>query len=123
MLQRGSKVEILDNSGAKEGKCICVLDGFFNRRADSGSLVILSIRKLRLVRRVKIGQLFLGVIVKTKSWTRSKDNVFTKFQKNGAVLLTRKKQIFASKVFGSVSRNLRKKKYLRILLLAGLKFF
>jgi len=123
MLQRGSLVEIIDNTGAKEGRCICVLEGFFNKSAKAGSLVVLSIRKLRLIRRVKVGQIFLAVVVKTRAWSSSKDGVFSRFDKNCAVLLSRKKQIFGSKIFGSVSRNLRKKKYLRILLVSGSTFF
>jgi len=67
MLQRGSLVEIIDNTGAKEGRCICVLEGFFNKSAKAGSLVVLSIRKLRLIRRVKVGQIFLAVVVKTRA--------------------------------------------------------
>nr|NP_051134.1 ribosomal protein L14 [Cafeteria roenbergensis]AAF05785.1 ribosomal protein L14 [Cafeteria roenbergensis] len=124
MLQRGSVVEIVDNSGARVGRCICVLEGFFNKTAVVGSLIVLSIRGIRSgSRRVKAGQVSLAVIVRTKAWTKFKDGSQSRFQRNCAVLLTRKKQILGTKVFGPVSRQLRKKKYLRILLASGSNFF
>lgn len=71
MLQRGSVVDIVDNSGAREGKCICVLEGFFNKTAIVGSLIVLSIFHIRVndksTSKVKKGQIFLAVIVRTKA--------------------------------------------------------
>jgi ribosomal protein L14 len=68
MLQRGFVVEIVDNLGARVGKCICVLEGFFNKTAVVGSLIVLSIRGIRSgSRRVKAGQVSLAVIVRTKA--------------------------------------------------------
>jgi large subunit ribosomal protein L14 len=119
MLNRGSYLEIIDNSGAKEAKCICILEGFFNKSASIGSLIVVSIRKLRLVRRVKLGQIFLGIVVRTKSWQTFKDGSASHFTKNCIVLLTRKKQLFGNKITGPISRNLRKKKYMRLLLVSG----
>jgi large subunit ribosomal protein L14 len=119
MLNRGSYLEIIDNSGAKEAKCICVLEGFFNKTASIGSLIVVSIRKLRLIRKVKLGQIFLAIIVRTKSWQNFKDGSASHFTKNCIVLLTRKKQLFGNKITGPVSRNLRKKKYMRLLLVSG----
>lgn len=123
MLQKGSVCEIIDNSGAKEAKCICILGGFFNKNAVSGTLILVSIRKLRLIRRVKLGQIFLAVVTRTRKWARFKDGVQSKFDRNAIVLLTQKQQIFGSKVGGPVSRKLRKKKFLKILLSSGSIFF
>jgi len=123
MLQRGSMLNVIDNTGAKEARCICILGGFFNKSASVGSLVIVSIRRLRLVRRVKVGQVHLGVVVKTRKSVSFKDGTRSFYNKNAIVLLTRKKQILGNKILGSVSRGLRKKKYLRILLVAGSLYF
>lgn len=123
MLQRGSIFDVVDNTGAKEAKCICILEGFFNKTASVGSLVVVSIRKLRLIRRVKVGQVHLGVIVKTKKSMSFKDGLKSKYNKNGIVLLTKKKQLLGNKIFGSVSRSLRKKKFMRILLASGNLYF
>lgn len=123
MLQRGSMVNVIDNTGAKEARCICILGGFFNKSASVGSLIIVSIRRLRLVRRVKVGQVHLAVVVKTKKNTFFKDGSSSYYNKNAIVLLTKKKQILGNKILGSVSRGLRKKKYIRILLVAGSLYF
>lgn len=123
MLQRGSVLTVIDNTGAKEARCICVLGGFFNKSAAVGSLVVVSIRKIRLVRRVKVGQVHLGVVVKTRKGSNFKDGSFSRYNKNAVVLLTRKKQLLGNKIFGSVSRSLRQKKYMRILLISGNLFF
>lgn len=119
MLNRGTILEIIDNSGAKEARCICVLEGFYNKTATIGSLIVVSIRKLRLVRRVKIGQIFLGIVVRTKKWQKFKDGSASHFSKNCMILLTKKKQLFGNKITGPISRNLRKKKYMRLLMVSG----
>ena len=122
MIQSRTLLEVVDNSGAKVARCISVLNGFFHKSGTAGDVVVVSIRSLRLLRKVKVGQVFLGLVVKVKQWQKYKDGSQSHMQKNAIVLLNKKKQLLGTSVNGPVSRQLRSKKYMKILLLSGMLF-
>lgn len=119
MIQTQTNLTAIDNSGASIVQCIKLLGGSFKRFSKSGDYIVVSIKKLRFIRKVQKGQVFLGLIAKTKKNDRFKDGSTTRFNKNAVILLNRKKRLVGTRIFGYVSRRLRRKKFMRILLISG----
>lgn len=114
-----SKLKVMDNSGARIVQCIKSSLGSTKNISQSGDYILVSVKKLRFIRKVKRGEMYPALIVYTQKEAKFKDGSFSKFNGNGVVLLNKKKRLLSTRIFGFVSRNLRKKKFLRILLLAG----
>lgn len=119
MIQVQSWLETMDNSGARYVECIKTLGGFNRKFSFAGDFILVSIKQLRLIRKVKVGQIHLALITRTKKQTRFEDGTLSKNEKNVVLLVNKKKRVIGTRFFGWVSRKLRKKKFLRILVLSG----
>jgi large subunit ribosomal protein L14 len=116
MIQQESFLKIVDNSGGRILKCIKVLKGSHEALGNVGDIIVGSIRSLRLIRRVKVGEVHYGVIVRTKKEQIFKDGSHVKFKTNSVVLLKENKQLLGTRVLGPISKNLRKKKFMKLIL-------
>lgn len=119
MIQMQSQLKASDNSGAKFVQCIKTLKGFNRTYAFCGDFILVSIKNLRLLRKVKPGEIHLGVISRTAKETRFLDGSFSKFKFNSVIILNKKKRVLGTRLFGGISRKMRQKKFLRILILCG----
>lgn len=123
MIQTGTFLNVLDNSGAKSIFCIKVLSGYKRRYAKLGDKIIVSIKKLRLKRRatskVKKGEIYTALIVKTKTKNKyTYGDSFSSFE-NAAVLLNKQNKLIGTRIFGALPNNFRYTKYLKFLFLAS----
>lgn len=119
MIQVQTKLKTIDNSGARYVQCIKALGGFNRTFAYSGDYILVSIKELKLIRKVKTGEIYLGVVARTRKESIFKDGSSSKFGSNSIILLNKKKRVLGTRLFGWVSRKLRKKKFLRILIMCG----
>jgi len=119
MIQRQTKLKAMDNSGARYVKCIKTFGGFNRIFSYSGDIILITIKTLRLMRKVRIGQIHLGIITRTRKISQYKDGTWSKFGTNSIVLLTPHKRVMGTRLFGWISRRLRKYKFLRILIMCG----
>lgn len=119
MIQRGTLLNVADNSGAFQVKCIQVLGGSFKKTATIGDLILVAVQSIRLVRKIKKGQICLAIIVRGKQNIIYKDGSVTNFKNNAVVLLNSSKKIMGNRLFGPISKTLRKKKMMRLLLMTG----
>ena len=118
MIQMQSNVFVADNSGAKKIQCIKVLGGSKRRFASIGDIIVVSIKDAIPRAKVKKGEVFKAVIVRTsKEFTRN-DGSTIRFDKNAAVLLDKQEEPVATRIFGPVTRELRTKKFMKIISLA-----
>ena len=107
-----------DNSGARKIQCIKVLGGSKRRFASIGDIIVVSIKDAIPRGKVKKGEVFKAVIVRTKKEFLRKDGTSIKFDKNAAVLLDKQEEPIATRIFGPVTRELRTKKFMKIISLA-----
>ena len=118
MIQMQSNLFVADNSGAKKIQCIKVLGGSKRRFASIGDIIVVSIKDAIPRAKVKKGEVFKAVIVRTsKEFTRN-DGSTIRFDKNAAVLLDKQDEPVATRIFGPVTRELRTKKFMKIISLA-----
>ena len=118
MIQMQSNLFVADNSGAKKIQCIKVLGGSKRRFASIGDIIVVSIKDAIPRAKVKKGEVFKAVIVRTsKEFTRY-DGSTIRFDKNAAVLLDKQEEPVATRIFGPVTRELRTKKFMKIISLA-----
>lgn len=113
-----SMMEVADNSGAKRVQCIKVLGGSKRRYAGIGDVVKISIKEAIPNSRVKKGEVFNAVIVRTKHGVRRNDGSKIRFDRNAAVLLNAQLQPVGTRIFGPVTRELRTERFMRIISLA-----
>ena len=118
MIQMQTILEVADNSGAQEIQCIKVLGGSHRMIAHVGDVIVVSIKKAIPRSKVKKGEVHRAVIVRTKKEVMRPDGSFVRFDKNAAVLLTKQDEPIGSRIFGPVLRELRQKKFLKIISLA-----
>ncbi|AAU04104.1 MULTISPECIES: 50S ribosomal protein L14 [typhus group] len=118
MIQMQSILEVADNSGAKKVMCIKVLGGSHHMMAKLGDVIVVSIKEAIPGGKVKKGDVYKGVIVRTKTGVVRSDGSTIKFDKNALVLLNKQDEPIGTRVFGPVTRELRAKKYVRIMSLA-----
>jgi large subunit ribosomal protein L14 len=121
MIQVQTKLKTIDNSGARYVQCIKTLGGFNRSIAHNGDYILVSIKELKLIRKVKVGEIYLGIVARTKKESSFKDGSSSKFGSNSIILLNKKKRVLGTRLFGWVSRKLRKKKFLRVLIMCGQK--
>ena len=118
MIQQETRLRVADNTGAKSVLCIKVLGGSGRKYARLGDLIVVSVKKAIPGGVVKKGDVSTAVIVRTKKELRRKDGSYIRFDENAAVLLDGNKEPKGTRVFGPVARELREKKYMKILSLA-----
>jgi large subunit ribosomal protein L14 len=118
MIQMTSVLDVADNSGAKKVYCIKVLGGTRRRYATIGDVIIVSIREAIPGAKVKKGEVARAVIVRTKRELARPDGSFIKFDGNSAVLINKENEPIGTRIFGPVARELRAKRFMKIISLA-----
>ena len=118
MIQMQSNLFVADNSGAKKIQCIKVLGGSKRRFASIGDIIVVSIKDAIPRAKVKKGEVFKAVIVRTSKEFKRNDGSTIRFDKNAAVLLDKQEEPVATRIFGPVTRELRTKKFMKIISLA-----
>ncbi|MDH3376542.1 MAG: 50S ribosomal protein L14 [Gammaproteobacteria bacterium] len=118
MIQMQSTLDVADNSGAKRVQCIKVLGGSKRRYAGIGDVIRISIKEAIPNSRVRKGDVYNAVIVRTKHGVRRGDGSLIRFDKNAAVLLNAQLQPVGTRIFGPVTRELRSERFMRIISLA-----
>ena len=118
MIQTETVLSIADNSGAKKVLCIKVLGGSKKRYARIGDIIKVTVKDAIPRGKVKKGDVYDALVVRTKHGVRRADGSLIRFDGNAAVLLDNKKEPIGTRVFGPVTRELRAKNYLKIISLA-----
>lgn len=118
MIQMQSFLDVADNSGAKELMCIKVLGGSKRRYAGVGDIIKVSIKDAIPKGRVKKGEVYSAVVVRTTKGVRRQDGSLIRFDDNAAVLLTNKLEPVGTRIFGPVTRELRTENFMKIISLA-----
>ena len=118
MIQTESRLEVADNTGAKEVMCIKVLGGSKRRYAGIGDVIKVTVKVAAPRGRVKKGEIYNAVVVRTAKGVRRQDGSLVKFDGNAAVLLNAKLEPFGTHIFGPVTRELRTEKFMKIVSLA-----
>ena len=118
MIQMQSKLFVADNSGARKIQCIKVLGGSKRRSASIGDIIVVSIKDALPRAKVKKGDVYKAVIVRTSKDFNRHDGTTIRFDKNAAVLLDKQEEPIATRIFGPVTRELRSKKFMKIISLA-----
>ena len=118
MIQMQSKLFVADNSGARKIQCIKVLGGSKRRSASIGDIIVVSIKDALPRAKVKKGDVYKAVVVRTSKDFKRRDGTAMRFDKNAAVLLDKQEEPIATRIFGPVTRELRSKKFMKISSLA-----
>ena len=118
MIIAETKLNVADNSGAKLVQCIKVLGGSKRRSASIGDLIVVSVKEAIPNGKVKKGEITRAVIVRTKKGISREDGSTIRFDKNSAVLLTKEGEPIGTRIFGPVTRELRLKRFTKIISLA-----
>ena len=118
MIQQESMVRIADNSGAKSAKCIRVLGGASRRYASVGDIIVVAIKDALPNGTVKKGEVAKAVVVRTAKETRRRDGTYIRFDENAAVIINDAGEPRATRIFGPVGRELREKRFMKIVSLA-----
>eukprot|EP01034_Spumella_vulgaris_P027350 gene27350-34055_t len=118
MIQTESRLEVADNTGAKEVMCIKVLGGSKRRYAGIGDVIKVTVKVAQPRGRVKKGEIYNAVVVRTAKGVRRQDGSLVKFDGNAAVLLNAKLEPIGTRIFGPVTRELRTEKFMKIVSLA-----
>ena len=118
MIQMQSNLFVADNSGARKIQCIKVLGGSKRRSASIGDIIVVSIKDAIPRAKVKKGDVYKAVIVRTSKDFNRSDGSVIRFDKNAAVILDKQEEPIATRIFGPVTRELRSKKFMKIISLA-----
>ena len=118
MIQMQSSLYVADNSGARKIQCIKVLGGSKRRSASIGDIIVVSIKDALPRAKVKKGDVYKAVIVRTSKDFKRADGSAIRFDKNAAVILDKQEEPIATRIFGPVTRELRSKKFMKIISLA-----
>ena len=118
MIQMQTELSVADNSGAKKVECIKVLGGSHRRYAAIGDIIKVSIKEAIPRGKVKRGDVYNAVVVRTKKGVRRPDGSLIRFDGNAAVLLNASQQPIGTRIFGPVTRELRNEKFMKIISLA-----
>jgi large subunit ribosomal protein L14 len=114
-----TRLDVADNTGAKEVKCFEVLGSTGRRAASVGDLVVGSVKKAAPGSEIKPGEIVRGVIVRTRRGIRRDDGSVVRFDRNAIVLVDKDGNPRGTRIFGAVARELRQKKYMKIISLAA----
>ncbi len=118
MIQLRTVLEVADNSGAKKVQCIKVLGGTGRRYASVGDIIVVAVKESEPQSTIKKGEVKKAVVVRTRKELRRAEGSYIKFDSNAAVLVNDAKEPVGSRIFGPVARELRAKKFLKIISLA-----
>ena len=118
MIQMQTILDVADNSGAKKAMCIKVLGGSRKRYGRIGDIIVATIKKAMPGGAVKEGEIVRGVIVRTAKPVRRSDGSYVRFDRNAIVIIDAVGNPRGTRIFGAVARELRQKKYTRIISLA-----
>jgi large subunit ribosomal protein L14 len=118
MIQMQTNLEVADNSGAKKVMCIKVLGGSHRRYAGIGDIIKVSIKDAIPRGRVKKGEVYNALVVRTRKGVRRPDGSVIRFDGNAAVILNNNLQPLGTRIFGPVTRELRGEKFMKIISLA-----
>ncbi len=118
MIQVESNLEVADNSGARRIQCIKVLGGSKRKVASVGDVIVCSVKEAIPRGRVKKGEVVKAVIVRTAKEIHRKDGTAIRFDTNAAVIINNNGEPIGTRIFGPVTRELRAKKYMKIISLA-----
>ncbi len=118
MIQTETQLDVADNSGAKRVACIKVLGGSRRRYAGLGDVIVVSVKEALPTARVKKGEVARAVVVRTKREYQRPDGTYIKFDTNSAVLITKENEPIGTRIFGPVARELRAKRFMKIVSLA-----
>ena len=118
MIQQESILRIVDNTGAKSALCIRVLGGSGRRYAGVGDVVVATVKDAIPNAGIKKGEIVQAVVVRTAKETGSRDGTYIRFDDNAAVLINAQGEPVGTRIFGPVGRELREKRYMKIVSLA-----
>ncbi len=118
MIQPESRLTVADNSGAKQVYCIKVLGGSHRRYASLGDIIVVSVKEALPGSKVKKGDVMKAVVVRTAKEVGRADGSYIKFDDNSAVLINNAKEPIGTRIFGPVARELRAKRFMKIISLA-----
>lgn len=118
MVQQETVLKIADNTGARKALVIRVLGGSGRRYAGLGDIVVVTIKDALPTGQVKKGDVVKAVVVRTRKETRRRDGSYIRFDENAAVLITDAREPRGTRIFGPVGRELREKKFMKIVSLA-----
>ena len=119
MIQMQSRMEVADNSGARQVQCIKVLGGSKRRTANIGDVVVVSVKEAIPRGRVKKGTIHRAVIVRSRHGLNREHGEKIRFDSNSCVLINQQGEPIGTRIFGPVARELRGKGYMKIISLAG----
>ena len=118
MIQSQSYLDVADNSGAKKVMCIKVPGGSRRKYASVGDIIVVTVKEAIPNSKVKRGEVMRAVVVRTAKSIRRADGSYIKFDTNSAVLINNQKEPIGTRIFGPVARELRAKKFMKIISLA-----
>jgi large subunit ribosomal protein L14 len=118
MIQKETVLKVADNSGAKKVMCIMVLGGSRRRYASVGDVIVASVKEAMPTSKVKKGDVVKAVIVRTVKAIGRPDGTYLRFDENSAVLINAQMEPVGTRVFGPVARELRAKRFMKIISLA-----
>lgn len=119
MIQQETRLEVADNTGAREVMCIKVLGGSRRRTAGLGDVIVCSVKSVIPGSDVKKKSVVQAVVVRCKKETRREDGSYIKFDTNAAVLIDKDHNPRGTRIFGAVARELRGKNFMKIVSLAN----
>jgi len=118
MIQQQTILDVADNSGAKRVQCIKVLGGSGRRYASVGDVIVVSVKEAIPQAKVKKGEVARAVIVRTAREVKRPDGSYIRFDGNSAVLIDKDQEPIGTRIFGPVARELRARKFMKIISLA-----
>jgi large subunit ribosomal protein L14 len=118
MVQTTTTLDVADNSGAKKIMCIRVLGGTRRKYASLGDVIVVSVKEAIANSKVKKGEVARAVIVRTKKEVSRQDGSYIRFDSNSAVLVDKDNEPLGTRIFGPVARELRAKRFMKIISLA-----
>ena len=119
MIQMQTRLDVADNTGAKQLMCIKVLGGTHRRFAGIGDVVVCSVKSVIPGSDYKKGAVVRAVIVRVKQPTRREDGSYVRFDSNAAVIIDNEKNPKGTRIFGAVARELRERNFMKIVSLAS----
>ncbi|HEX6801827.1 MAG TPA: 50S ribosomal protein L14 [Candidatus Binatia bacterium] len=118
MIQMRTTLDVADNSGARRVQCIKVLGGSKRKYASIGDIIVVSVKEAIPNGKVKKGEVMKAVVVRTAKELGRPDGTYIRFDNNSAVLIDNQKEPIGTRIFGPVARELRAKKFMKIISLA-----
>jgi large subunit ribosomal protein L14 len=118
MIQQESRLKVADNTGAREVLCIRVLGGSSRRYAGIGDIIVAAVKDANPGGTVKKGDVVKAVVVRTKKESRRPDGTYIRFDDNACVIIDNNQQPRGTRIFGPVARELRDRRFMRIVSLA-----